>query len=55
MRRLLTALLVALMVAGMLPLTAFAGVPTADDTSATADEDTAVASCSRRPRTPAPR
>ncbi len=42
MRRPLTALLAALMVAGMLPLTAFAGVPTPDDTSATTDEDTAV-------------
>ena len=42
MRRLLTALLAALLVAGMLPLTAFAGVPTPEDKSVTTDEDTAV-------------
>ena len=42
MRRLLTALLAALTVACLLPLTAFAGVPSPDNTTTTTDEDTAV-------------
>ena len=42
MRRPLTALLVALLVAGTFPLTAIAAVPTPEDTTATTDEDTSV-------------
>ena len=42
MRRPLTALFIALLVAGLFPFTALASVPTPDATSATTDEDTSV-------------
>ena len=42
MRRPLTALFIACLVAGLLPLTAIASVPTPDDNTASTDEDTAV-------------
>ena len=42
MRRPLTALFIALLVAALFPFTAIAGVPAPEDTTATTDEDTAV-------------